>query len=662
MSEFATSGGSVFLASPRPAPEVVDGGRSEPSDTIQGNSRIRVNILKDILDRRFAQYVAAYAAIGWGALQVVDQLVDREVLSDLWYRLALVVFLGGLPASMIISWYHGSRGDQKVMLREVWLLGLVGILTVVSGAWVVRTYEPDDPASVARRLRAAALEGIEETADPRRIAVMYFDARSAGEDVPFLAAGLTETLIEKLDAVEALDVVSRHGVSPYRGEAVPPDSIGRALRVGTIVDGTVAASADQIQVTLEFLNANTGQVITRAIVQRPRTEFFALQDDLAHEAAVFLRSRIGEQLELIEREGGIENVEAWQTLQRARAALDHADQLSAAGDFEAEWEELERADSLLAHAEEAAPQWVDPTIQRGWIDFRRSRWRGAMEQVEAGRWIEEGLEHAQVALQMMPDDAEALELRGKLRYWRYLLDLESDPDEAQRLLERAEADLRKAVAVDPGQAGAWDYLGHLSNAKGDVAQAKMAAMRAYQADAYMREADSILWRLFLASYDLGDRPEAEHWCDELGRRFPDDDRFMECQLWLMTMPGIEPDVDLAWELGDALVELSPAPDQELSRRWSRMAVAAVLARAGLEDSARAVARRNDHNPSVDPTHDLTYLEAFVRALAGDADEAVDLLAEYAAARAAGRSDLDFWWFEELRDEPRYQALLEAAGD
>lgn len=617
-----------------------------------------MKIFQQLWDRRFAQYAAGYAAVAWAIVQVVDQLVDRDLLGELWYRLALVGFVAGIPTAMIISWYHGGKGDQKAPVREVLLLAVIGALTIVSGAWVVRTYEPDDPASVARRLRASALAEIPEAEDPRKIAVMYFDSRSTGEDVPFLAAGLTETLIDELDAVDALDVVSRHGVAEYRGEAVPPDSVGRALRVGTIVDGTVAVSEGQVRVNVEFLNANTGERFGRTLVQRPRTELFELQDDLAREVAIFLRGRIGEELELITRQAGVENVEAWEQLQRARAAIEHAEQLTDAGDRDAALTQFEAGDSLLAAAEELAPEWVDPTVERGRLAFRRSRWQGATEQAAASRWIDRGLEHAQVALQLAPEDPDALELRGTLLYWRYLLDLESDPEKARSLLARAEADLRRAVELDPGQARAWASLVHVHNDEGDLAGAKMAAMRAYQADAYLREADLILWRLFTSAYDLADQPEAKHWCEELGRRFSDDPRFMECRLWQMTMRGAEADPDLAWEVAEGLIALTPGPEAEANRRWSRMIVAAVLARAGLEDSARAVAERSGHEPSVDPTHDLTYAEAFVRTLVGDHEEAVDLLARYMAAIGAGPSSIDFWWFDDLRDDPGYQDLLE----
>jgi hypothetical protein len=184
----------------------------------------------------------------------------------------------------------------------------------------------------------------------------------------------------------------------------------------------------------------------------------------------------------------------------------------------------------------------------------------------------------------------------------------------------------------------------------------MAAARAYEADAYLRNADLILWRLFSSSYDLEDLVESEKWCHELGRRFPSDQRFAECQLWLMSMHGARIDIERAWELAGQYERASTPEKVELDRRWAAMAVAAVLATAGKADSARAVAVRARATAAIDPARDLTYLEAFVRSLLGDEQVALDLLTEYVAVSGRDLSGPEHWWFAGLRGEPRYQAL------
>ena len=256
-------------------------------------------------------------------------------------------------------------------------------------------------------------------------------------------------------------------------------------------------------------------------------------------------------------------------------------------------------------------------------------------------------------------------MRGTLRYWGWLLNVEPDPAAAKQLLKDAQGDLETAVKVRPSQAGAWSILSHLySNTKGET-DAKLAGLRAYEADAYLRDAPQLINRLFSTSYDLAQFPEAAYWCDEGGRRFPLDFNFTRCQLWLLSTKAREPDVARAWRLADSLSALSPVGRREYDSREARMFVAMVLARAGLPDSARAVALRARGGTDVDPTQDLAYDEVYVHLLRGDKDQALESLKRYLAANPERRASLadtsaqttSPWWFRSLEDDPRYKALV-----
>ena len=53
-----------------------------------------------------------------------------------------------------------------------------------------------------------------------------------------------------------------------------------------------------------------------------------------------------------------------------------------------------------------------------------------------------------------PDLPDALELRGNLRYWRWLFPLEPDPVKAKQLLHDAQADLERATTRSANPAAA----------------------------------------------------------------------------------------------------------------------------------------------------------------------------------------------------------------
>jgi hypothetical protein len=98
--------------------------------------------------------------------------------------------------------------------------------------------------------------------------------------------------------------------------------------------------------------------------------------------------------------------------------------------------------------------------------------------------------------------------------------------------------------------------------------------------------------------------------------------------------------------------------------YGQMLVALALARAGLKDSARAVALRSRGDATTDPTRDQALIESLVRILLEDKDEALRLLSVYIATNPQFRASLardQTWWFQSLRDDPRYKALVGTGG-
>jgi hypothetical protein len=131
---------------------------------------------------------------------------------------------------------------------------------------------------------------------------------------------------------------------------------------------------------------------------------------------------------------------------------------------------------------------------------------------------------------------------------------------------------------------------------------------------------------------------------------------------MMTSKAFPPDVPRAWRLVDSLVALTPAAQRDFKRLNAQMAVAAVLARAGLKDSARHLAQRSRGSADVDPTRDLVFMQAFVSTLLGDRDAALKALKVYLAAnpeRRATLADDAGWWFRSLENDPGFQELVGA---
>jgi len=532
---------------------------------------------------------------------------------------------------------------------KFWSLATVGLLLLAGigfGGWKL----------MHRGGAAADTADAEDALLPTHIAVLYFEQRGGNDSLSYLADGLTEALIRELGAVEGLQVISSNGVRPYKQGSTPIMKIAQDLKVGTLVHGDVSQSGDQLRVNVSLVQASTGVEIGSKTLERPRGELFALQDDLSKEVSVFLRQQLGKEVLVRETRATTQNVEAWTLYQRAEQEARDADALAAGGDTTGATHKFQRTDSILALAEAKDPTWPTPSVLRGWLNYRQSR---MFESADPGV-IAKGLQHAEHALSLKATDADALELRGTLRYWKWLNNLGGTPPESAKLFADAEQDLRASVEQNPSQASAWTSLSHLLINKPALGEAKLAAMRAYTADPYLTNVNVTVWRLFVTSYQLDDAVEAKKWCDEGQRRFPQDYRFAECQIWYYGLKAAKPDIPAAWTALEKYVSLSPVNLRPFNRLEGQMRIAIALVRAGLPDSARRLAERSRGDASVDSGRELLQLEAVALDILGDKEGAFKQLSIWLATNPQQADGLDkdeTWELKDLREDPRYAATF-----
>ena len=500
--------------------------------------------------------------------------------------------------------------------------------------------------------------------DPHDIAVLYFEDRSRDSALGYLAEGLTEGLIDELSRVAGLHVISRNGVAPFRHGTARSDSVARVLSVGTLVAGSVEPVGGRIQVQLRLVEGATGVDFQRASVEVPAAQLLTARDSVVGEVARMLRERLGQELQVRQQRETAPSPEAWASLLRGEHLCKLAEDRIAEGDLPAGLAVFHSADSVLAAVEVAYRGWVAPIVLRGQIAYRRSRLVSEPDSVLAA--IRTAVAAADRALAIDHNDAPALEVRGTAQYWHYVLDVTPNPKDAAALLEGAKRDLESAVRLDAGLASAHAVLSHLYyNQPGGVVSALLEARLAYQADAFLSTAADVLWRLFWGSYDLEQLTQARSWCEEGVRRFPRDYRFAECRLWILTMPGVTADVPEAWRLVDEAARLAPGSRREYQRHRAMMIAGAVLPRAGLADSARAVLLRARAGADVDPRLELAYVETYARIQLGDSAEVIALLRKLVASATSqgtpGSTEWGaHWWFRGFQARPDFQALVRAS--
>lgn len=490
-----------------------------------------------------------------------------------------------------------------------------------------------------------------------RIAVLPFDDLSSDGRLSHISAGFTRSLIQELTAVEALDVISYNGVKGYRAAGASFDSAGRDLRAGTLVGAAVDESDGQLRVQVDLIDGESGSNLASTRLERPRTDPFALQHDITREVAHFLRQQLGTAVALRGRRAATESVQAWELVQRAEELRESYRPLWRAGARDAVLRTLADADTLLARAEELDSRWAEPIVLRG----RLAEIRARLISDTPGRYDEENarsaLSHAERALGVDPESAAALELRGTVLFnlWRDAEVSERSTDS----LDEAERDLRAAVTAEPSRAGAWSTLSLLlQTGRASFAEARLAALRAYEEDAFLTDAADILLRLANLAGELGRYEEAMRWAREGRERFPEVVDFAAAELMILASVGDNLDsVRRAWALHGEIGDLSPRRWRQPYLTGASMQVAAVLARAGLADSARTVIHRTLAEAPEDVRRWASYEEAHARLLIGERDEALRALGTFLEDNPDMKAYLaEDPWFEPLRDDPRFRNL------
>ncbi len=296
---------------------------------------------------------------------------------------------------------------------------------------------------------------------------------------------------------------------------------------------------------------------------------------------------------------------------------------------------LDRADSLLEVAQTLDSTWLRPRLDRGWVTAERARLVGGQSKNSV---LQRGLERLEPVVRRNPLNAEALELRGVLR-WHLAVEM-GDPLRDSVRLREVERDLRAAVDRDSTLARAWATLSFALWAKGSLAEAGIAARRALREDAYLANARDVLTQLFFNDLYLENFRQAAEWCRRGRLTFRGDWRFYECELTLLRHDATRaPDPARAWALVDTLAGLDSPQEARAEGRpyhtvYRRVVAATISARAGQRAVARAELTRALRATEGDSILrlDLLYDEAVLRLALGDGARAAKLVRRLIAAR------------------------------
>jgi TolB-like protein/DNA-binding winged helix-turn-helix (wHTH) protein len=287
------------------------------------------------------------------------------------------------------------------------------------------------------------------------VAVLPFRSLGPAAVEEYLQIGMADAVITRLSGLKALAVRQTSAVGYDTKEGRDPVAIGRRLRVGHVIDGTIQRSGDRVRVTTQLVDVATGRTEWAETFDEPYTDLFALQDAISTRIAGQLASALTaeERRALVRRH--TESLEAYELYLRGRffwekrteadlrTAIGHYEQaLQRDGRFALAYAGLAHSYATLVNLGFQAPREVLPALRSAALkavalDNQLAEAHIAMTNIHSFEWNQPAQEAAyKRAIEVNPNYPTA--------YFWYGLMLDSLGRQQENLAMR-----RRAYELDP---------------------------------------------------------------------------------------------------------------------------------------------------------------------------------------------------------------------
>ena len=392
-----------------------------------------LNFFSELKRRNVYKVAVAYAVVGWLLVQITTQVFPIFEIPNWALRLIVLAIIIGFPIALVMAWAFEltPEGIKRTEVADT----MPDVAGQKSHAWI---YVVITGALLSVGLffvgRYTALDRVTTSSTPAKsIAVLPFENQNRDPDTDYLCDGIPESIINSLSELPKLKVMSRNSVFHYKGKEMDAQTIGKELKVQTLLTGRLRQRGDGLTIGVELINAQDNSQMWGQQYNRKLADVFAVQEEIAKEVSQKLRLKLtgAEEEQLAKRP--TENLKAFQYYMQGRTAMQRrtsADMLTAVRHYEKALEE--DPNYALAYA--------------GLSDaYANSGYYGSVAPVEGRRKAEEA---ARKALELDPNLAEAHAALG-LAYIGF----------APSNFALGEKELRRAMELNPSLALAHYSLG-----------------------------------------------------------------------------------------------------------------------------------------------------------------------------------------------------------
>jgi adenylate cyclase len=280
-----------------------------PALAVTATGTIAAEPIRAIWERvkhhKVVQWTLAYLALAYTLLHSAEMLGISLGWSHGMLRLFTLLLILCVPIVIIVSWYHGARGQSRVSGTE---LMIIAILLAIGGTLLWRDSKTERAAegeanavgehgTVTSSLKLMAAAPAPPAAS---IAVLAFSDLSAEGNQGYFSDGIAEEILNVLAHVNGLKVASRTSSFQFRKSELGAPAIAQKLGVRHILEGSVRKAGDTVRITAQLIDASTDQHEWSQSFDRSLStaNLFAIQDEIAKSVVTHLAGSLGSAAEI----------------------------------------------------------------------------------------------------------------------------------------------------------------------------------------------------------------------------------------------------------------------------------------------------------------------------------------------------------------------------
>jgi TolB-like protein/lipopolysaccharide biosynthesis regulator YciM len=440
-----------------------------------------MSLFNELKRRNVFRVGIAYVVVAWLVAQVLEIVLESFGSPDWVMKTVLVILAAGMPFALIFAWafeltpegikkerdvdraqsithHTGRKLDRAIIVVLVLALGYFIYESRFSQPLSEDNVIPDraqrapgTPSEVneATADQAPAEAGAAEELsgkgavglpDEKSIAVLPFVNMSSDPEQEYFSDGISEEILNALARIEDLKVAGRTSSFAFKGQNQDLKTIGEALRVAHILEGSVRKAGNQLRITAQLIKVDDGYHMWSDTYDREMTDVFAIQDEISNAILVQLKAKLLGEQPIATRQA---NPEAYAQYLLAKQRIYERSQAS-----------LELAASMLQQATVLDPGFAAAYAQLGIATLLLSEEQyGTLPHERA---LSRGKQYLEKALALDPLQAEALAGMGLFHMDRPGGNLEA--------IEWFE----KSLASDPNQANASNWLANALRQTGQL--------------------------------------------------------------------------------------------------------------------------------------------------------------------------------------------------